>query len=125
MEIIIQRILFLLDVKKMNSKELSLISGVSETQISRMLSGKTTPKITVLQKLAGALETTVSFLIGESDLPEKKFEEEFIQIIAEKYKTVVNDALEEERRKLYEKSSINIIKDARNCENAIKSGKTA
>lgn len=125
MEIIIQRILFLLDVKKMNSKELSLISGVSETQISRMLSGKTTPKITALQKLAGALETTVSFLIGESDLPEKKFEEEFIQIIAEKYKTVVNDALEEERRKLYEKSSINIIKDARNCENAIKSGKTA
>lgn len=125
MEIIIQRVLFLLDVKKMNSKELSLISGVSETQISRMLSGKTTPKITALQKLAGALETTVSFLIGESDLPEKKFEEEFIQIIAEKYKTVVNDALEEERRKLYEKSSINIIKDARNCENAIKSGKTA
>lgn len=125
MEIIIQRILFLLDVKKMSSKELSLISGVSETQISRMLSGKTTPKITALQKLAGALETTVSFLIGESDLPEKKFEEEFIQIIAEKYKTVVNDALEEERRKLYEKNSINIIKDARNCENAIKSGKTA
>lgn len=125
MEIIIQRILFLLDVKKMNSKELSQISEVSETQISRILSGKVTPKITALQKLAEALGSTVSFLIGESDLPEKKFEEEFIQIIAEKYKTVINDALEEERRKLHERSSINIIKDARNCENATKSGKTA
>lgn len=123
MEIIIQRILFLQEIKKISSRELAKNAGITEVQISRILSGKSIPKITVLQKIADALETTVSFLVGESDLPEKKFEEEFIYLLGERYKSIVVKAIDKEVNNLYSKSSIEIIKDGRTFKNEIKSDK--
>lgn len=123
MEIIIQRILFLQEIKKISSRELAKNAGITEVQISRILSGKSIPKITVLQKIANALETTVSFLVGESDLPEKKFEEEFIYLLGERYKSIVIKAIDKEVNNLYSKSSIEIIKNGRTFKNEIKSDK--
>lgn len=123
MEIIIQRILFLQEIKKISSRELAKNAGITEVQISRILSGKSIPKITVLQKIADALETTVSFLVGESDLPEKKFEEEFIYLLGERYKSIVVKAIDKEVNNLYSKSSIEIIKNGRTFKNEIKSDK--
>lgn len=123
MEIIIQRILFLQEIKKISSRELAKNAGITEVQISRILSGKSIPKITVLQKIADALETTVSFLVGESDLPEKKFEEEFIYLLGERYKSIVMKAIDKEVNNLYSKSSIEIIKNGRTFKNEIKSDK--
>lgn len=123
MEIIIQRILFLQEIKKISSRELAKNAGITEVQISRILSGKSIPKITVLQKIADALETTVSFLVGESDLPEKKFEEEFIYLLGERYKSIVIKAIDKEVNNLYSKSSIEIIKNGRTFKNEIKSNK--
>ncbi len=117
MEIIIQRILFLQEVKKINSRELSKNAGITEVQISRILSGKSIPKVTVLQKIAEALGTTVSFLVGESDLPEKKFDEEFIYLLGERYKSIVVKAIDKEVNNLYSKSSVEIIKNGRTFKN--------
>ena len=123
MEIIIQRILFLQDIKKINSRELAKNAGITEVQISRILSGKSVPKITVLQKIAEALDTTVSFLVGESDLPEKKFEEEFIYLLGERYKSIVIKAIDKEVNNLYSKSSVEIIKNGRTFKNERNSDK--
>lgn len=117
MEIIIQRILFLQEVKKINSRELSKNAGITEVQISRILSGKSIPKVTVLQKIAEALGTTVSFLVGESDLPEKKFDEEFIYLLGERYKSIIVKAIDKEVNNLYSKSSVEIIKNGRTFKN--------
>ena len=123
MEIIIQRILFLQDIKKINSRELAKNAGITEVQISRILSGKSVPKITVLQKIAEALDTTVSFLVGESDLPEKKFEEEFVYLLGERYKSIVIKAIDKEVDNLYSKSSVEIIKNGRTFKNERNSDK--
>lgn len=123
MEIIIQRILFLQDIKKINSRELAKNAGITEVQISRILSGKSVPKITVLQKIAEALDTTISFLVGESDLPEKKFEEEFIYLLGERYKSIVIKAIDKEVDNLYSKSSVEIIKNGRTFKNERNSDK--
>ena len=123
MEIIIQRILFLQDIKKINSRKLEKNAGITEVQISRILSGKSVPKITVLQKIAEALDTTISFLVGESDLPEKKFEEEFIYLLGERYKSIVIKAIDKEVDNLYSKSSVEIIKNGRTFKNERNSDK--
>ena len=123
MEIIIQRILFLQEIKKISSRELAKNAGITEVQISRILSGKSVPKITVLQKIAEALDTTISFLVGESDLPEKKFEEEFIYLLGERYKSIVIKAIDKEVDNLYSKSSVEIIKNGRTFKNERNSDK--
>lgn len=117
MEIIIQRILFLFDVKKITSADVAKATGISNAQISRILSGKSIPRITVLQKIAEALGTTVSFLVGESDLPERKFDEEFIYLLGERYKSTIIKVIDEEVTNLCQKSSVEIIKSGRICRN--------
>jgi transcriptional regulator with XRE-family HTH domain len=117
MEIIIQRILFLFDVKKITSADVAKATGISNAQISRILSGKSIPRITVLQKIAEALGTTVSFLVGESDLPERKFDEEFIYLLGERYKSTIVKVIDEEVTNLCQKSSVEIIKSGRICRN--------
>lgn len=55
-----------MDERNMTQTQLSALTGVAKSGISQYLSGKTTPKTAVLQKLADALETSVDFLMGDN-----------------------------------------------------------
>ena len=55
-----------MDERNMTQTQLSALTGVAKSGISQYLSGKTTPKTAVLQKLADALETSVDFLLGDN-----------------------------------------------------------
>lgn len=52
-----------LDVAGISQKELSGLSGVSETSISRYLAGTQTPKVYVLMLIAKALNASIYELI--------------------------------------------------------------
>lgn len=58
-------------VRNMAQKDLCGLTGLSPASISQYLSGATgTPKPTTLKKIAEALETSVEYLIGETDEPD-------------------------------------------------------
>jgi len=50
-------------MKKMSNKELARKTGFSEPHISRVLSGKTTPSVDCLTKMAIALDDTVDAVL--------------------------------------------------------------
>ena len=50
-----------------SQKELAKISGISESSISRYLSGELEPRLDILSNISRALGTTVSFLVGEDN----------------------------------------------------------
>lgn len=57
--------------QEMSQKDLCGLTGLSPASISQYLSGTTgTPKPTTLKKIAEALETSVEYLIGETDEPD-------------------------------------------------------
>lgn len=49
----------------MTQKELSLLSGISVTSIQYYESGKFTPKIEQIRKIAKAMNTSVTSIIGD------------------------------------------------------------
>ena len=55
-----------MDERNMTQTQLAALTGIAKSGISQYLSGKTTPKTAVLQKLADALETSVDFLMGDN-----------------------------------------------------------
>ena len=55
-----------MDERNMTQTQLAALTGIAKSGISQYLSGKTTPKNAVLQKLADALETSVDFLMGDN-----------------------------------------------------------
>lgn len=55
-----------MEERNMTQTQLSALTGVAKSGISQYLSGKTTPKAAVVQKLADALETSVDFLMGDN-----------------------------------------------------------
>lgn len=52
--------------KKMTTVELASMAGVKPQFISQIENGKRTPSLKILQKIAGALNTTTSELLGET-----------------------------------------------------------
>ena len=57
--------------QEMSQKDLCGLTGLSPASISQYLSGATgTPKPTTLKKIAEALETSVEYLIGETNEPD-------------------------------------------------------
>ena len=61
----------LMDERHMTQKELCALTGVSASGISQYLSGATgIPKEKTLKKIADALDTSISFLIGETNEPD-------------------------------------------------------
>jgi transcriptional regulator with XRE-family HTH domain len=56
----------LLDKKNMTQRHLAEQVGVSEVTISRYINGARTPKITILKQIAGVLDVSVDYLIGET-----------------------------------------------------------
>ena len=48
-----------------SQKELAALSGISESSISRYLSGELEPRMDILSNIARVLGTTSSYLLGE------------------------------------------------------------
>lgn len=68
------RITRLLKEKHIDQKDLAMMVGVSESALSRYISGERSPKIEVLANLATALDTTIDYLTRGAK-PETDFDE--------------------------------------------------
>jgi len=55
--------------KSVTQKELAKVTGISESSISRYLSGELEPRMDILSNISHALGVTASYLIGEDDKP--------------------------------------------------------
>ena len=53
--------------RRLQGKELAALAGISASELSLIEQKARTPRVDTLQKLAGALEVSVSYLIGEED----------------------------------------------------------
>ena len=61
------RLLTLLEKKGMTQRELANVIGVTETSISRYISGQRVPKSNIVVYMADALNTTTDYLLGRTD----------------------------------------------------------
>ena len=61
------RILTLLKKKGMTQRELANEIGVTETSISRYISGQRVPKSNIVVYMADVLNTTTDYLLGRTD----------------------------------------------------------
>ena len=59
----------LMTEKSVTQKELAKVTGISESSISRYLSGELEPRMDILSNISRALGTTVSYLMGEDGKP--------------------------------------------------------
>ena len=59
----------LMTEKSVTQKELAKVTGISESSISRYLSGELNPRMDILSNISRALGTTVSYLMGEDGKP--------------------------------------------------------
>jgi len=70
MEVIQIKLQEFMNKKNISQGKLSQCSGVSQSCISQLVSGKKYPRLSTMEKLASALGVTVSELIGEK--PKRK-----------------------------------------------------
>jgi transcriptional regulator with XRE-family HTH domain len=66
-EMLGKRLLLELEKNHITQRELAEIVGLNETTVSRYISGEREPKYEILANIATALQTTVSYLLGEED----------------------------------------------------------
>lgn len=66
-----ERLNELLFEKNMSSYRLAQISGISEATIGRWVHGSTSPSVSNVSVVANALNTTVNYLLGETDKKNK------------------------------------------------------
>lgn len=59
------KVIKLMEIKKMNQKELSEKSGITEASISRYLNGERTPRTDIIINFAKALEVNVEYLLED------------------------------------------------------------
>jgi len=57
--------------RDLNGKQLSVLSGVSQSGISQYLKGTNVPSTSIIEKLANALNVSIQMLIEDSDDDEK------------------------------------------------------
>ena len=60
-----EKVIDLMTTKNITQKDLSRLSGITETSISRYLNGNQRPRIDVLLNFAKALEVNVEYLLEE------------------------------------------------------------
>jgi len=61
------RILPLMKKKGMTQRELANMIGVTETSISRYISGQRVPKANIVVYMADALNTTTDYILGRTE----------------------------------------------------------
>lgn len=66
-----EKVIELMTTKNMNQKDLSKLSGITETSISRYLNGTQRPRIDVLLNFARALEVNVEYLLEEDKVEQE------------------------------------------------------
>lgn len=81
MEHVIKRIKAVMDEKNIKAAELSRRTGIDRSSISHYLSGDYKPKIDKIEKIAEALDVTVSYLVGFSNDPHPTDDPELNKII--------------------------------------------
>ena len=55
------------EFRNLKGKELAAIARISAPEVSQVEQGHRTPRVDILQKIAAALEVSVSYLLGEED----------------------------------------------------------
>ena len=71
--------------KNITSRSLAMSIGVTETYISYWLTGKKTPSLKIIERLADFLDVTTSALIAKKDPPP----DEGLEDLAKKYESVL------------------------------------
>ncbi len=61
----------LMDIKKINQKELSQLSGITEASVSRYLTGDRTPRMDIIINFAKALGVSVEYLLDDNAANQK------------------------------------------------------
>ena len=62
----------LLNSRGINQKWLAVEAGTTEATVSRYISGQTQPEITIVVRIAKALNVSVDYLCGLTDMPTPK-----------------------------------------------------
>lgn len=62
-----EKVLDLMDANGINQKQLSALSGITESSVSRYLKGNQRPRIDVLVNFAKALNVKVDYLLEEEE----------------------------------------------------------
>ena len=62
-----QKVLDLMQARNLTQKELSQLSGISESSISRYLRSKKRPRLDIVVNVAKALNVSTSYLLDEDD----------------------------------------------------------
>lgn len=77
--------------EKINQKELSIKSGVSEASLSRYLSGALKPRMDIIINVAKALGVTPNVLTGEGNVKKEDSYAETISIVARNRNKLTDD----------------------------------
>lgn len=75
------RVKELMERSQLSQKDLARLSGISESSISRYLSGSKEPRMDILTNIAKALNTSTSYLLGE-DGTVLKFDDAYEETLA-------------------------------------------
>lgn len=65
MSVFTKKVKELMDDKKISQKDLASLSGISESSISRYLSGSLKPRMDILANIAKVFGVSTSYLLGE------------------------------------------------------------
>ncbi len=67
MSVFTSRVKKLMERDNISQKELAALSGISESSISRYLSGTLKPRMDILANIAKVFNVSVSYLVGEEN----------------------------------------------------------
>lgn len=70
--------------RELTRKELSQVTGISETQLTRYEHGSSDPTANQLEKIADALSVSADYLLGRADDVGDKFDEEGLSPVERK-----------------------------------------
>ena len=94
MENIKRNIITFMKLNNWNQKQLAQKSGVTESYLSRLLSGDRYPKVGILQQIASAFGVSVSELMKEYEEPENSFEALKLVILQNRDKLTTHEQLQ-------------------------------
>jgi|GEM_PF-2963946 transcriptional regulator with XRE-family HTH domain len=89
MDILSRRLRIAIRTKGISQLELAQKVGVSEKSISSYIHNKSTPRISILAKLAKALDTSVDWLLGLYPTESHDFEASFLSLTPEQRKIIL------------------------------------
>ena len=89
-----KRVKELMERDQISQKELAKLSGISESSISRYLSGSKEPRMDILANIAKVFNVTTSYLVGEENCAPQFFDA-YEETLAECLVSLFGDGAEE------------------------------